>query len=1124
MALDRVTIAVLRFLVAVAVVAILPSRAGAAEAASWEPLGPYASGSYSDAAWDPHEPDTIFVTSLLQGKAFRSDDAGASWSELAEGERFVKRIRMDPFVPQRAFLFEWGGLRVSDDGGQDWMPSLDSVGLTGAIAFAPNGTVWVGAHGVVFTSRDGGMTWDASGFGLPFFLRVNDLAADPSNPDTVYLTAFSGVYVSHDAGTTWQATEPSWFRRGGWRLAVDPSSPQTLYLGGGRGVDKSTDGGATWFPALQEGWVTDLDVLPGGDLMVACTREAPDTPELLSWAAQILRSGDGGSTWERSDSGLPSAWNVFFEVAPAPGGDALAVATAQGLYLSADGGRQWSAAAVDKNRAAAIEDIANHPSEPNRLAIVTHHALFISDDAGDSWSGNPVPSWDGAARLAYDPFDPSTIVVATLAGHILETSDGGATWVRHDGECGGEPRFVHALRLDPTARDRIWLGTEQGIFRSNDRGESWEDMSHDMAFSDHGGMFRDHVIGSVALDRDNPQVILAGGNNRVFRSEDGGMSWTTNDDLALDYPYVFALETDPCNAQTAFGGTFSSCVFRSTDGGRNWPVQRMLYAQVGDITFAPCECQSVYTASDWGVYLSRDKGESWQDYNLGNADLAKGWVRAIGRSAVDASGGYALYAGTWHEGLYRVEVPGSCGGSLSVTKEADADRVVTGERLNYTIRVKNDSAGQADDLVLSDPLAATLELVEALPTHGTCEHREGVVSCDLGSLAPAAEVSVLIAVIPRQAGVVTNTAEVTGLQMPPVQASASTVVDEAEEATPTPTAEPTETPTAEPTLTPTVEPTIEPTATVTSTPPAEPTETPTPPAEPTETPTPTPFDCETWSASRAPHDPAVLRAESYSYDGEVHPLVQGAADASQIDGEVGSEWPADARIGSIWVAGQPSIEVGAVYAMNDGTDLYLGVALGAINGEPLRAAPDGHWIRADLNRDEVVDWEDHQGSSGVTDFAQAETGVEWRVPLAAISAEGDDFGMLVHIQILGFPCAPEGETTTFPYRTPSSFLQTLIHPWAATASESLIYGEVTDRDTAEPLPSASVWAADTAGAGAETRSYQALAENGWYRLDLPDGAWEVYAETPGYLSETIFLELDSESTNTVRIDFELMKE
>ena len=188
--------------------------------------------------------------------------------------------------------------------------------------------------------------------------------------------------------------------------------------------------------------------------------------------------------------------------------------------------------------------------------------------------------------LAINPGNINQVYAGGAQGGIWETTNGGTTWTPLTDTQAS--LAVGSLTLDPTNSSTIYVGTGEenfsgdsyygaGILKSTDRGNTWTQMCGPFCGpwnSDgyYGGGAR---IGSLAVDPNNNQILLAAAeanNNGIYRSTDGGNSWTQ----VLSGNCGTAALFDPVNAGVAYaalGNSFSGYtegVYKSTDSGQTW--------------------------------------------------------------------------------------------------------------------------------------------------------------------------------------------------------------------------------------------------------------------------------------------------------------------------------------------------------------------------------------------------------------------------------------------------------------------------------------------------------------------------------------------------------------------------
>ncbi len=249
------------------------------------------------------------------------------------------------------------------------------------------------------------------------------------------------------------------------------------------------------------------------------------------------------------------------------------------------------------------------------------------------------------ADIATHPEKRSTWYVAVGSGGLWKTTNAGTTWTPL---FDAQPSYsIGTVALDPENPETVWVGTGEnvsgrhvgwgdGVYRSRDGGGSWERM----------GLERSEHIGKILVDpRDGNRVLVAaegplwsgGGERGVYRTEDGGATWTRTLDLGPDTGAT-DLEFAPGNPDIVYAASYQrrrhiwsflaggpgSGIHKSTDGGASFrKVTRGLPAgDVGKIGLAvtPAAPEIVYAtieadAEERGFYRSTDRGESWEKRN-----------------------------------------------------------------------------------------------------------------------------------------------------------------------------------------------------------------------------------------------------------------------------------------------------------------------------------------------------------------------------------------------------------------------------------------------------------------------------------------------------------------------------
>jgi hypothetical protein len=235
--------------------------------------------------------------------------------------------------------------------------------------------------------------------------------------------------------------------------------------------------------------------------------------------------------------------------------------------------------------------------------------------------------------LDYEPRDPSTVYVAAGNG-LLRVSGRGDKWKILT---GSDVTELMDVAVDRNAPGTIYFTHTLGIKVSHDRGVTWNDAG--------AGLHRKYTQ-AIRVDSRRSGFLVAGNEEGIFRSEDGGKSWKPAGAAGYQVLHIEQSPHDPCFwlAATQAGG-----LFVSTDCGVSFESNGNLAVDrsIADIAFDPASPGRIAVAG-WGigVVLSEDRGKTWQARNAG-LPAASVWSVAF-----DPAKPGRLYASVHEEALY----------------------------------------------------------------------------------------------------------------------------------------------------------------------------------------------------------------------------------------------------------------------------------------------------------------------------------------------------------------------------------------------------------------------------------------------------------------------------------------
>jgi photosystem II stability/assembly factor-like uncharacterized protein len=272
---------------------------------------------------------------------------------------------------------------------------------------------------------------------------------------------------------------------------------------------------------------------------------------------------------------------------------------------------QWVAVGPDGGD---VRSLSYDPKNPERIFLGTNTGtLFTSEDGGHSWSRFAhLGSGDDYVldHIAIDSDNSKHIFVAAWsvddqqAGDLFRSTDGGKTWTALPGMHG---KSIRAMTIAASDHKTIVTGALDGVYRSNDAGDSWQKIS---ASSQN----EIKNIESIAVDPKDPNVVYAGTWHLAWKTSDGGASWHHINKGMIDDSDVFSIIVDSSNPSVVFASACSG-IYRSATGGD-------LFSKIQGIPFSarrtrvlkqdPTNPNTVYAGTTEGLWKTLDSGKTWK--------------------------------------------------------------------------------------------------------------------------------------------------------------------------------------------------------------------------------------------------------------------------------------------------------------------------------------------------------------------------------------------------------------------------------------------------------------------------------------------------------------------------------
>jgi photosystem II stability/assembly factor-like uncharacterized protein len=166
------------------------------------------------------------------------------------------------------------------------------------------------------------------------------------------------------------------------------------------------------------------------------------------------------------------------------------------------------------------------------------------------------------------------------------------------------------------------------------------------------GCNRSDPIVVIQLHPKNPDIIYVATNDYIYKSRDGGQTWT-NLSKGMSHSRVIAMAVDPAYPATVYAGTKGDAVYKSYDGGQRWVSMRSglddvtISSVVNQFVFDPADNNHIFLATTMGVFETKNGGEHWTKKMEGMKEVLM--VVTLG---MDPTRPATLYAGT-SGGVYK---------------------------------------------------------------------------------------------------------------------------------------------------------------------------------------------------------------------------------------------------------------------------------------------------------------------------------------------------------------------------------------------------------------------------------------------------------------------------------------
>lgn len=307
------------------------------------------------------------------------------------------------------------------------------------------------------------------------------------------------------------------------------------------------------------------------------------------------------------------------------------------IYVSRDGGSSWTRLArLDAQDNLVVDSLMVDRSDPQTLfagVYVTDQSgggIYISHDAGHTWSQTAGMHGQPVFALAQAPSRPHELVAGTLKG-VFRSDDRGAQWREISPPESREVHEVQSVAIDPYDPETIYAGTWHLPWKTTDGGANWRSIKQ--------GLIDDSDVFSMIVDRSRPSVLFVSACSGIYRSDDYGEAFRKVQGIPSTARRTRVLTMDPTDRNTVYAGTTEG-LYITHDGGENWTRTTGADVIVNDVYVDPRNAKHVLLATDrGGVLASEDAGVSFEASNTGFSQ------RQVAALLADAKTPGTMYAG-----------------------------------------------------------------------------------------------------------------------------------------------------------------------------------------------------------------------------------------------------------------------------------------------------------------------------------------------------------------------------------------------------------------------------------------------------------------------------------------------
>jgi len=658
-------------------------------------IGPaWCSGRIGDLAINPKNSKEYYVA-VASGNVWKTTNSGTTWDPVFDkyGAYSIGVVELDPNNPnvvwigtgennhQRCLGYGDGVYKSVDAGKSFKNMGLKESRQIGDVVIDPRnsnivfvaceGSVWgPGGDRGLYKSTDGGATWEKV-LNVSENTGINNVVIDPSNPDVMYATSEqrrrhiftkigggpeSAVYKSTDAGKNWRKIMEGLPKVdiGGMGIDVSPANPNMIYL-----IVEAQLGKSGFYRSVNKGesWDKMSDYSASGQYYNEIVCDPLNAEKVYSTETVSKVTVDGGKTWNSVGNNKRHVDDHAMWIDPKDTEHFL-IGSDGGLYESWDAGKNFDFKEnipvtqfyrVNVDNAFPFYNVYGGTQDNNSM-FGPSQTTSRDGVSNDEWQ---VTVGGDGFWIDTDPTDPNIIYTESQYGGMarFDRKSGEDISIKpreKKGELTYKWNWNAPLFVSKHAPQRLYTAANK-VFRSDDRGNSWQVISDDLTTKTDRNSFP--VMGKywpaeavskdvstsqwgtiVSLDESSVKVDLlyAGTDDGVISvTEDAGKNWIQTKIFTgiPEFTYVSDLKADRYNENVVYAAfdniqrdDFKPYLLKSTDKGRTWesisgnlPVNGTVHCIEQDFL----EPNLLFAGTEFGVFFTIDGGKNWAQLKSG---------------------------------------------------------------------------------------------------------------------------------------------------------------------------------------------------------------------------------------------------------------------------------------------------------------------------------------------------------------------------------------------------------------------------------------------------------------------------------------------------------------------------